>query len=170
MAVATGVEPVPPDRQSGVLPLDSATTFEFGCEGTIRTCMNRFRVGYPTQLDDLAILRREPADTVCFLDKRSNRSLHHSSNFSSLLVNELPPLLTFKLAAGERFERPYPDSKSRVLPLDDPSSCSQRDCFHAPHTQHRRFIDVMAQSRTICTRTIHQVAVISATFAVEFRS
>ena len=55
MAVATGVEPVPPDRQSGVLPLDSATTFEFGCEGTIRTCMNRFRARYPTQLDDLAI-------------------------------------------------------------------------------------------------------------------
>jgi hypothetical protein len=26
VAVATGVEPVPPDRQSGVLPLDSATT------------------------------------------------------------------------------------------------------------------------------------------------
>jgi hypothetical protein len=27
-----------------------------------------------------------------------------------------------ELAAGERFERPYPDSKSRVLPLDDPAS------------------------------------------------
>jgi hypothetical protein len=27
LAVATGVEPVPPDRQSGILPLDSATTF-----------------------------------------------------------------------------------------------------------------------------------------------
>ena len=26
LAVATGVEPVPPDRQSGILPLDSATT------------------------------------------------------------------------------------------------------------------------------------------------
>jgi hypothetical protein len=26
------------------------------------------------------------------------------------------------LVAGERFERPYPDSKSRVLPLDDPAS------------------------------------------------
>ena len=25
VAVATGVEPVPPDRQSGILPLDSAT-------------------------------------------------------------------------------------------------------------------------------------------------
>ena len=28
VAVATGVEPVPPDRQSGILPLDSATTLE----------------------------------------------------------------------------------------------------------------------------------------------
>jgi hypothetical protein len=27
VAVATGVEPVPPDRQSGILPLDSATAF-----------------------------------------------------------------------------------------------------------------------------------------------
>ena len=108
-----------------------------GCEGTIRTCMNRFRAGDPGQLDDLAILRREPAGTVCFLDKRSNRSLHHSSNFSSTLVNELPPVPTSKLAAGERFERPYPDSKSRVLPLDDPASRFQRDCFHATHAQYR---------------------------------
>ena len=53
VAVATGVEPVPPDRQSGILPLDSAT-FKFGCEGTIRTCMNRVRAGYPNQLNDLA--------------------------------------------------------------------------------------------------------------------
>ena len=74
-----------------------------------------------------------------------------------------------ELAAGERFERPYPDSKSRVLPLDDPASRSQRDCFHAPHTQHRRFIDVMAQSSAIGTRTIHQVAVISAALAIERR-
>ena len=78
-------------------------------------------------------------------------------------------MLTFKLAAGERFERPYPHSKSRVLPLDDPASRSQRDCFHAPHTQHRRFIDVMAQSLAICTRTIYQVAVISAALAIELR-
>jgi hypothetical protein len=99
--------------------------------------------------------------TVTFTTPRI--SLHRSSMSSSFAD-------FFKLAAGERFERPYPDSKSRVLPLDDPASRSQRDCFHAPHTQHRRFIDVMAQSRTICTRTIHQVAMISATFAVEFRS
>ena len=108
-----------------------------GCEGTIRTCINRVRAGYPGQLDDLATMRRERADTVCFLDKRSNRSLHHSSNFSSTLVNELPPVPTSKLAAGERFERPYPDSKSRVLPLDDPASRFQRDCFHATHAQYR---------------------------------
>ena len=54
VAVATGVEPVPPDRQSGILPLDSATAFNFGCEGTIRTCMNRVRAGDPIQLNDLA--------------------------------------------------------------------------------------------------------------------
>ena len=131
--------------------------------------MNRVRAGYPSQLDDLAILRREPADTVYFLDKRSNRSLHHSSDFSRLFPNEHPPLLTFKLAAGERFERPYPDSKSRVLPLDDPASRFQRDCFHASHTQHRRIIDVMAKSPAICTRTIYQVAVISAALAIEHR-
>ena len=131
--------------------------------------MNRFRAGYPGQLDDLATRRREPADTVCFLDKRSNRSLHHSSNFSPLLVNELPPLLTFKLAAGERFERPYPDSKSRVLPLDDPASRFQRDCFHTPHTQHRRFIDVVAKLHAIRSRTIHQVRVVSSALALELR-
>jgi hypothetical protein len=132
--------------------------------------MNRFRAGYPGQLNDLATMRRERADTVCFLDKRSNRSPHHSSNFSSLLANELPPLLTFKkLAAGERFERPYPDSKSRVLPLDDPASRFQRDCFHAPHTQHRRLIHVVAKSPAICTRTIHQFAMISAALAIELR-
>ena len=33
MAVATGVEPVPPDRQSGILPLDSATVFKFWLRG-----------------------------------------------------------------------------------------------------------------------------------------
>ena len=54
VAVATGVEPVPPDRQSGILPLDSATAFDFGCEGRIRTCMNRVRAGDPIQLNDLA--------------------------------------------------------------------------------------------------------------------
>jgi hypothetical protein len=39
--------------------------------------------------------------------------------------------------AGEQFERPYPDSKSRVLPLDDPASHLQRNCFHAPDTHNR---------------------------------
>jgi hypothetical protein len=33
VAVATGVEPVPPDRQSGILPLDSATTFNIWLRG-----------------------------------------------------------------------------------------------------------------------------------------
>ena len=131
--------------------------------------MNRVRAGYPGQLNDLAILRREPADTVCFLDKRSNRSLHHSSILSSLLVNELLLCGLIKLAAGGRFERPYPDSKSRVLPLDDPASRFQRDCLHAPHAQHRRLIDVVAKSAAICTRTIHQFAMIPAAIAVNLR-
>ena len=131
--------------------------------------MNRVRAGYPGQLNDLANLRREPADTVGFLDKRSNRSLHHSSNFSSSLVNELPPLLTFKLAAGERFERPYPDSKSRVLPLDDPASRFQRYCFHGPDAQHRRFIDVVAKSPAIRSRAFHQLAVVSGALAIKLR-
>jgi hypothetical protein len=73
--------------------------------------MNRFRAGYPTQLDDLAILRREHADTVCFLDKRSNRSLHHSSNFCPLLVNELPPLLTFQTGCRGAIRTPVPGFK-----------------------------------------------------------
>src|SRR4029077_17974743 len=132
--------------------------------------MNRVRAGYPSQLDDLATLRREPPDTVCFLDKRSNRSLHHSSNFSPLLLHELPLLLTFKLAAGERFERPYPDSKSRVLPLDDPASHFQRYCFHSQYARRCRFIDVVSEPPAIRTRTIHQFAMISATVAVKVRS
>ena len=74
-----------------------------------------------------------------------------------------------ELAAGERFERPYPDSKSRVLPLDDPASCFQRYCFHAPYAQHSRFIDVVAQPPTIRTRTINQFAVISSAIAVKVR-
>ena len=73
------------------------------------------------------------------------------------------------MAAGERFERPYPDSKCRVLPLDDPASHFQRDGFHAPDTQHRRIIDVMAKSPAIGLRTIHQFAVISTAVAAELR-
>ena len=73
------------------------------------------------------------------------------------------------LAAGERFERPYPDSKSRVLPLDDPASRFQRYRFHAPYTQDRRLIEVVPESSAISTRAIYQLAVISAAVAVEFR-
>ena len=73
--------------------------------------MNRVRAGDPGQLDDLATLRRERADTVCFLDKRSNRSLHHSSNFSSLLVNERPPLLTFQTGCRGAIRTPVPGFK-----------------------------------------------------------
>ena len=74
-----------------------------------------------------------------------------------------------KATTGERFERPYPDSKSRVLPLDDPASRFQRDCFQAPHTQHRRLIHVVAKSPAIRTRTICKFAMVTAAIAVEFR-
>ena len=35
-----------------------------GCEGRIRTCMNRVRAGDPSQLNDLANVRREQSVTV----------------------------------------------------------------------------------------------------------
>jgi hypothetical protein len=73
--------------------------------------MNRVRADYPGQLDDLATLRREPADTVYFLDKRSNRSLHHSSIFFSLLVNELPPVLTLQTGCRGAIRTPVPGFK-----------------------------------------------------------
>src|SRR5947208_17134954 len=101
MAELTGIEPVPADRQSAVLPIDDSS----GSLPWIRTTISAFRVQRP------AIGRR--------------------GNFE--IVKEL--------VAGERVERPYPDSKSRVLPLDDPASCFQRYCFHAPNTQHCRLID-----------------------------
>ena len=163
MAVATGVEPVPPDRQSGILPLDSATTFTIGCEGTIRTCMNRVRAGYPTQLDDLALLRREPADTVCFLDKRSNRSLHHSSKISS--VNSL----LSQTGCRGAIRTPVSGFKVQSPAARRPASRFQCDCSHAPDAQHRRLIDVVAKSSALRTRMIHQVAVVSSAVAVELR-
>ena len=84
MAELTGIEPVPADRQSAVLPIDHSS----GSLPWIRTTISAFRAQRP------AIGRR--------------------GNFE--IVKEL--------VAGERFERPYPDSKSRVLPLDDPASTS----------------------------------------------
>jgi hypothetical protein len=129
LAELTGVEPVPAERQSAILPIDHSS----GSLPWTRTTISAFRARRPS------------------IRRRGN----------SEIVKEL--------AAGERFERSYPDSKSRVLPLDDPASCFQRDCFHAPHTQHRRFIDVVAKLPAICTRTIHQFAVISAPIAIELR-
>jgi hypothetical protein len=84
-------------------------------------------------------------------------------------LDEEEILIVKELAAGERFERPYPDSKSRVLPLDDPASRFQRYRFHAPYAQHDRFIDVVAKSPAVRTSAIHQVAMISTAAAVEFR-
>ena len=104
---------------------------------------------------------------MCFLDKRSNRSLHHSSNFSSV---KLPSFAHVpKMAAGERFERPYPDSKSRVLSRDDPASRFERDRFHAPHAENRRLVDVMAKPAAIGTCAICQFAMIAAALAVKLR-
>src|SRR5258708_4361315 len=117
--------------------------------------MNRVRAGYPSQLNDLAILRREPADTVCFVPREvtvaftTPRISRHCSSMSFLLAD------FSNLAAEERFARPSPNSKSGVLPLDDPASRLQRDCFHAAHTQHRRLIHVVAKSSAIHARTIH---------------
>jgi hypothetical protein len=129
MAELTGVEPVPAERQSAILPIDHSS----GSLPWTRTTISAFRARRPS------IRRRE--------------------NFE--IVKEL--------AAGERFERPYPDSKSRVLPLDDPASRFQRYCFHAPDTQHRRLIDVVAKLHAIRSRTTHQFAVIASTFAIKLR-
>ena len=82
MVELTGIEPVPADRQSAILPIDdSSGSLPWG-----RTTISAFRAQRP------AIGRRGNIEIVK------------------------------ELAAGERFERPYPDSKSRVLPLDDPAS------------------------------------------------
>jgi hypothetical protein len=132
--------------------------------------MNRVRAGYPSQLNDLAILRRNLRIRCVFWTREvtvaftTPRIVCKYSLTTFLLL-----LVSVDLAAGERFERPYPDSKSRVLPLDDPASWCQRDCFHAPYAQHRRIIDVVAKPPAISARTIRQVAMISATIAIEFR-
>ncbi len=131
--------------------------------------MNRVRAGYPSQLNDLATMRREPADTVCFFPREvtvaftTPRIVFRYLSVSFLLCS------SSKLAAGERFERPYPDSKSRVLPLDDPASRFQRYCFHAPHTQHRRFIEVVAKLFAISASTVRKLVMISAAIAIQLR-
>src|SRR5215813_9053015 len=131
VAELTGVEPVPAERQSAILPIDHSA----GSLPWTRTTISAFRAQCP------AIGRR--------------------SNFK--IVKEL--------AAGERFERPYPDSKSRVLPLDDPaSSCFQRYRFHAPHAQHRGLIHVVAKSAAVSTRTICQFVVITPAIAIKLRT
>jgi hypothetical protein len=129
LAELTGVEPVPAERQSAILPIDHSS----GSLPWTRTTISAFRARRP--------------------------SIRRRGNFE--IVKEL--------AAGERFERPYPDSKSRVLPLDDPASRFQRYCFHAPHAQDRRFIHIAAEPCAINTCTIHQLTVISAAIAVELR-
>src|SRR3989442_5639371 len=127
MAELTGVEPVPAERQSAILPIDHSS----GSLPWTRTTISAFRAQRP------AIGRR--------------------GNFE--IVKEL--------AAGERFERPYPDSKSRVLPLDDPASSFQRYGFHATHAQYRRLIEVLPEPSAIDASTIHKFTVISATIAIQ---
>src|SRR3984957_20000149 len=128
--------------------------------------MNRVRAGYPSQLDDLATLRREPADTVCFFPGEVTVAFT-TPRISLQWTSSFPRVA--KMAAGERFERPYPDSKSRVLPLDDPASCFQRYCFHAPYAQHSRLIDVVAEPPTVRPRTINQFVMIAAAITVKVR-
>src|SRR5215469_12676172 len=129
MAEPTGVEPVPAERQSAILPIDHSS----GSLPWTRTTISAFRAQRP--------------------------SIGRRGNFE----------IVKKLAAGERFERPYPDSKSRVLPLDDPALSFQRDRFHAPHAQDERFIDVAAESAAITARTLHHLAVISPALTIELR-
>ena len=114
LAELTGVEPVPAERQSAILPIDHSS----GSLPWTRTTISAFRARRP--------------------------SIGRRGNFE--IVKEL--------AAGERFERPYPDSKSRVLPLDDPASSFKRYRFHAPHAQHSGLIHIVAKSAAVCTRTI----------------
>ena len=129
MAELTGVEPVPADRRSAILPIDHSS----GSLPWTRTTISAFRAQRPT------------------IGRRGNFEI----------VKEL--------VAGERFERPYPDSKSRVLPLDDPASSFQRYCFHAPHTQHRRFIEVVAKLFAISASTVRKLVMISAAIAIQLR-
>ena len=129
MAELTGVEPIPAERQSHILPIDHSS----GSLPWTRTTISAFRAQRP--------------------------ATGRSGNFK--IVKEL--------AAGERFERPYPDSKSRVLPLDDPASRFQRYRFHASHAQHRRFIEVVAQPSAISSSSFRQFVVISTTIAIQLR-
>ena len=80
MAELTGVEPVPAERQSAILPIDHSS----GSLPWTRTTISAFRAQRP--------------------------AIGRKGNFK--IVKEL--------VAGERFERPYPESKSRVLPTRRP--------------------------------------------------
>ena len=130
MAELTGVEPVPAERQSAILPIDHSS----GSLPWTQTTISAFRARRPS------------------IGRRGNLKI----------VKEL--------AAAERFERPYPDSKSRVLPLDHPASKFQRYRFHASHAQHCGLVDVVAKSPAVCTRTICQLVVITAALAMKLRT
>ena len=133
MAELTGVEPVPAERQSAILPIDHSS----GSLPWTRTTISAVRARRP------AIGRRGNFEIV--------KELAAGLDLTS-------PIRTFA-----------PDSKSRVLPLDDPALHFQRYCFHAPHTQHRRFIEVVTEPRAIGASTFHKFAVIAAAIAIQLR-
>src|SRR5262252_7483536 len=130
MAELTGVEPVPAERQSAILPIDHSS----GSLPWTRTTISAFRAQRP--------------------------SIRRRGNFE--IVKEL--------AAGERFERSYPDSKSRVLPLDDPASSFQRYRFHASHAQHGGLFHVVAKAAAVSPRPISQFVVITPAIAIKLRT
>src|SRR5438874_1740284 len=73
------------------------------------------------------------------------------------------------MAGDEGLEPSYLDLETRVLPLDDPASRFQRYCFHAPHTQHGRFIEVVAKLFAINASTVRKLVMISAAIAIQLR-
>jgi hypothetical protein len=105
--------------------------------------MNRVRAGYPGQLDDLATMRREPADTVCFLDKRSNRSLHHSSNSEQCSLVAFLPLTDLPGCCRGAIRTPVPGFKVQgpatrrpgIMPSARSLSCTVRTTLPT----HRRY-------------------------------
>ena len=97
----------------------------------------------------------------------SNHDFRVQSAASGPLDEEGISRIVKELDAGERFELPYPDSKSRVLPLDDPASTLQWYRFHAPHTQYGRLVKVVAELLTIHSSTVHQLAMTATAFAIQ---
>jgi hypothetical protein len=128
MAELTGIEPVPADRQSAILPIDHSS----GSLPWTRTTISAFRVQRPA------------------IGRRGNFKL--SKNWPSGNDSN----------AGTRIQ-------VQALPLDDPASRFQSDCFHGPYAQHRRLIGIMAKPSEIRTCASHHLTVISSAIVVELR-